>query len=192
MIKQLRKYDVQTTPFIATKDWQLRNVQHQDLVLVEVASELPIGSGDDTFVSLDFIDYNFNSIEGILNTACNIALEQQEFDPVIYEEGISGSGIFYPTEEKNLTGTYKRLIYHQVLRAFYNNYHNPLQIFGMTKSLRVRFNLLITLLMITMLFKMIVMEISSQVLIFFQKFKKSGSLRISMLREYQDMSVQIR
>ncbi len=130
MIKQLRKYDVQTTPFLATKDWHLLNVQHQDLILMEVASEIPLGSGNDTFVSLEFIDYSFGSPYGVLNTDCNIALEQQEADPVMYEEGISGSGLFYPDDEKNPTGTYKRLMYNQILRAFYNTYHNPLQIFG--------------------------------------------------------------
>lgn len=128
MIKQLKKFDTQTTPFIATKDWHLLNVQHQDLILVEVNSETPVG--DDTFVSLEFIDYSFDSPYGLLNTDCNIALEQQDSDPVIYEEGISGSGLFYPDAAKNLTGTYKRLMYNQILRAFYNNYHNPLQIFG--------------------------------------------------------------
>lgn len=129
MIKQLRKYDVQNTPFIATKAWELLNVQHQDLVLVEAASETP--AGEETFVALEFIDYTFGHPQGVLSTDCNIALEQQIADPVIYEEGISGSGIFYPgTERKNITGTYTRLIYQQILRAFYNNYHNPLQIFG--------------------------------------------------------------
>ena len=128
MIKQLRKYDIQNTPFVATKAWELLNVQHQDLVLVEVNSETPVGA--DTFVALEFINYTFGHPQGVLNTDCNIALEQQIADPVFYEEGISGSGLFYPSDRQNLNGTYTRLIYHQILRAFYNNYHNPLQIFG--------------------------------------------------------------
>ncbi len=129
MIKQLKRFDIQHTPFTATKSWELLNVQHQDLILVESGSETPVGT--ETFVALEFIDYTFGHPQGVLSTDCNIALEQQIADPVIYEEGISGSGIFYPNvEKKNITGTYTRLIYQQVLRAFYNNYHNPLQIFG--------------------------------------------------------------
>ena len=143
MIKQLKKFDTQTTPFIATKDWHLLNVQHQDLVLYErrsgsyVAGPPELDSSwnytviPDTFVALEFIDYSFGNSSGVLNTSCNIALEQQDHDPVIYEEGISGSGLFYPTDPQNLTGTYKRLVYHQILRAFYNNYYNPLKIFGL-------------------------------------------------------------
>jgi hypothetical protein len=81
-------------------------------------------------IALEFLDYDIDSSFGVLNTSCNLALEQQKTDPVIYEEGISGSGLFYPTDPKNDTGTYKRLVYHQILRAFYNNYRNPLEIFG--------------------------------------------------------------
>jgi len=128
MIKQLKKYDVQNTPFVATKAWELLNVQHQDLVLVEENSETPLGQ--DTFVALEFIDYSFGNPQGVLNTDCNIALEQQIADPVLYEEGISGSGLFYPSDRQNPNGTYTRLVYQQILRAFYNNYHNPLRIFG--------------------------------------------------------------
>lgn len=121
MIKQLKKYDVQNTPFIATKAWELLNIQQQDLALVE--------SGDS--IVFEFIDYSYTHPQGLLSTAFTLGLEQQTVDPVIYEEGISGSGIFYPEKErKNLTGTYTRLLYQQVLRAFYNNYQNPLKIFG--------------------------------------------------------------
>ena len=123
MIKQLKKYDVQTTPFTATKSWELRNTDPQDVVLgVSGSIEFPI--------ALEFIDYDTDYEYGILSTLCNIALEQQENDPVIFEEGISGSGLFYPSDPQNINGSYKRLIYQQILRAFYNNYRNPLKIFG--------------------------------------------------------------
>ena len=140
MIKQLKKFDIQTTPFIATKNWSLLNVQHQDLVFLEQYSSSYVGpnptdwissSIPETYVALEFVDYTFDAPEGSLNTDCDVALEQQEFDPVIYEEGISGSGLFYPEDPKNPSGTYKRLIYHQILRAFYNDYHNPLKAFGL-------------------------------------------------------------
>lgn len=129
MIKNLTKYDVKTTPFIASKNWHFLNSQNDDLVLLDVNSESP--AGEDTFVAVEFIDYNNDYLNGILNTSCNIALDQQTDDPVLYEEGISGSGLFYVDDVKNLNGTYKRLVYHQIIRAFYNNYHNPLQIFGL-------------------------------------------------------------
>ena len=128
MIKQLKKYDVQTTPFTATKSWELRNTEPQNLVIVESGSESPVG--DDTPVALEFINYTTDYEYGILSALCNIALEQQENDPVIFEEGISGSGLFYPTDTQNINGSYKRLVYQQILRAFYNNYRNPLKIFG--------------------------------------------------------------
>lgn len=131
MIKQLKKYDVQTTPFIASKKWHLLNTQPEDLVLLDQNSESPIGQ--ETFVAVDFIDYSYDDPYGILVSDCNIALDQQELDPVYYEEGVSGSGLFYPTEEQNLNGSYKRLVYQQILKAFYNDYHNPLQMFGLER-----------------------------------------------------------
>jgi hypothetical protein len=102
MIKQLKKYDVQTTPFTATKSWELRNTDPQSLVIVESGSESPVG--EDTPVALEFIDYDHDYACGILSTLCNIALEQPENDPVIFEEGISGSGLFYPTDPQNING----------------------------------------------------------------------------------------
>ncbi len=129
MIKQLKKFDIQTTPFIATKNWELLNIQHQDLVILEPYSASVLI--EDTEVALEFIDYAFGNPYGLLNTSCDVALEQQNLDPVLYEEGISGSGLFYPDDAKNPSGTYKRLVYQQILRAFYNNYQNPLKVFGL-------------------------------------------------------------
>jgi hypothetical protein len=50
---------------------------------------------------------------------------------VSYQEGLSGSGHFYPSSEPiNNDGTYKRLVYSQINAMFYNNYNNPLQLLG--------------------------------------------------------------
>jgi hypothetical protein len=117
------------SPFRAVKSWDLYNVQNDDVLLLEpLSASISIA---DTFVSIDYVDYN--SGNPILNRDYDIALEQQEEeDKVIFEEGISGSGMFNPdTEPKNYTGTYKSLLYTQIYRAFYNSYRNPIEIFGM-------------------------------------------------------------
>lgn len=127
MIKQISKHDLLVSPFVATKVWDLYNIDNNETLLMEPLSASV--SVPDTNVSLDYIDYSGTPI---LNRDCNIALEEQDADLAIFEEGISGSGIFYPSvEEQNQNGSYKRLVYSQVNRAFYNTYRNPLQIFGM-------------------------------------------------------------
>jgi len=121
MIKQISKSNLLTTPFLAVKEWNFNSVSNNDLVLTEETST-------EEYVALDYIDYYGNAL---LNRACNIALEQQEEDEAIYEEGINTTGFFFPDlDEKNDTGTYKRLLYDQVRLAFYNTYKNPVAIFG--------------------------------------------------------------
>ena len=117
-----------TTPFKAVKEWELFNIQNSSSILLEsFSASVPI---TDTFVALDYVDYT--STSPIINRDCDVALEQQEEDLVMFEDGISGSGIFYPDLElKNYSGTYKRLLYTQISRAFYNQYRNPIEIFGM-------------------------------------------------------------
>jgi len=122
MIKQIGKSSKVLSPFPAIKAWELSNVVNDDLVLIEPPDTPEIA------VALDYIDYSGTPI---LNRECSIALEQQEDDLAQYEEGVSGSGYFYPDEPQNANGTYKRLVYDQIEKAFYNLYRNPLQIFGM-------------------------------------------------------------
>jgi hypothetical protein len=126
MIKQLKKSDIFTSPFIAVKSWELFNYDSDDTVMIESSSL------DTTLaVALDYIDYYTGN--PLLNRSCDILLEHQEVDDeIIYEEGISGSGKFDPNNDpRNDTGTYKSILYTQINRAFYNNYRNPTQIFGM-------------------------------------------------------------
>src|ERR1039458_2868680 len=130
MLKQLKKTDVMTSPFRATKARELYNVQNPNTVILEQDSgSIAIPN---TQIALDYVDYFAGN--PLLNRDCDIALEQQAEDAAVYEEGLSGSNFrFDPnTAEKNPnTGTYKTLLYNQMYRAFYNNYLNPTKIFGM-------------------------------------------------------------
>lgn len=128
MIKRINPHNFLTTPFIAVKSWELFNIENDDVVLLEpFVSGLPIS---DTAVAQDYVDYYGPS--PILNNECDIALEQQTQDIVIYQEGLSGSGKFYPNSEPtNQDGTYKRLVYNTINKAFYNRYNNPTEIFGL-------------------------------------------------------------
>lgn len=125
MIKQISRDSRTISPFNAIKEWELSNVNKEDLVLIEPPGEIP-----EYPIALDYVDYSSGS--PISNSECNIALEQQEDDLAIYQEGISGSGVFDPSiDEFNFDGTFKRLIYDQIEKAFYNSYKNPTKIFGM-------------------------------------------------------------
>lgn len=123
MIKQLGKHDRLLSPFVAARQWALSNVDGQDLVLTEA-------TGSEESVALEFVDYSSGT--PFVNRECDIALEQQPNDLAIPEAGKSGSGTFFPDREptNQKTNTFKRLVYDQIQRAFYNDYRNPLQIFG--------------------------------------------------------------
>ena len=125
MIKNFKRSDIQTTPFVATKPWVLSSFHNQDLIIAEEGpTEVPIAQ--------EFIDYEGGDDFPIINRECNIALEQQTADKVIYEEGEKITGVFYPdSEPTNNNGTFKRLVYDQIKNAFYNTYNNPTKMFGM-------------------------------------------------------------
>lgn len=124
MIKGITSNFIHTSPFITEKTWSLYNIDPEDLILIEL-------TGSEEFIALEYLDYSSGS--GSLNRVCNISLEQQSTDMAIPEEGISGSGKFLPDQEETnyKTGTYKRLLFDQIYRAFYNSYNNPLELFGM-------------------------------------------------------------
>ncbi len=124
MIKRINHQNFIITPFTAIKSRDLCNIDNNDnCILTE--------DGDYT-ISLDYVDYTFGT-NPILNSECNIVLEQQESDQLTFEEGISGSiKSFDPNvTEQNTNGSYKILLYDQIYRSFYNNYKNPTEIFGM-------------------------------------------------------------
>lgn len=122
MLKQISTSNIILSPFDAVKSWNLSNMD---------ATETPLLDEETDFeIALEYKDYTSGT--GVLNRECNIALEQQIDDKAVYEEGISGSGFFNPTtDSKNSNGSFKRLVYAQVEKAFYNNYNNPLEIFGL-------------------------------------------------------------
>jgi hypothetical protein len=130
MIKHINHQNVSTTPFIAAKARQLFNVQNSACPILEPYSS-SIYEYENENIALDYVDY----ITGtpLLNRECNIALEQQEDDVAVYEEGISGSLNPYNSniDSYNSNGTSKLLLYNQIRKAFYNDYHNPTKIFGM-------------------------------------------------------------
>lgn len=124
MIKHINHQNVSTTPFVAAKARALYNIQNDDSLITEV-SVYP----NNTQISLDYVDYNNGN--PATNRDCNIALEQQGFDSVGYEEGINGSGTFNSASDaRNTDGTYKNLVHRQIKNAFYNSYRNPTEIFG--------------------------------------------------------------
>lgn len=130
MIKNINQNNVLITPFIATKGCEVSGRQTDDLLMIEPFSgSIPTVSIP---IALEFVDYNNGLLEPSLNRNCNIALEQQSLDSVIYEEGISGSGVFYPDqEETNINGSYKRMVWSQIEKSFYNNYKDPTKLFGL-------------------------------------------------------------
>ena len=127
MIKTINQQNLLTTPFVAAKNWNLFNSENDDLVLLESTSS------DDSLcdtLALDFIDYSITG-SPFVNSTCSIALEQQSNDLIIYQEGQTGSGHFLPNSEPtNRDGSYKRLVHNQIETTFYNNYGNPLKIWG--------------------------------------------------------------
>lgn len=122
MLKGIQKNDIATTPYVATKNWNLSNVVNTDLVLAENGNP----------VAVEYINYFFDSIE--TGSSCNVAKEHQENDLVEYREGLKISGLFYPDQESlNEDGTYKRVVYNQIKTMFYNNYRDPTKMWGLEK-----------------------------------------------------------
>lgn len=127
MIKNLKQTDVQVTPFIASKNWTLSNTQNDAILLLDQTGS----SGQDLGLAVEYVDYGDGSAPATSSLPC-LALDQQVYDDVIYQEGISGSGLFTPSNEStNLNGTYKRLVYNTMYNMFYNKYNDPTKLFGM-------------------------------------------------------------
>jgi hypothetical protein len=121
MIKLLKKYQVQSTPFDATKEWALNNTDNNNLLLTE----------DGVPYALEFIDYGDGSGLPVNNDSCDIALEQQDANLATVEEGLNIIGIFYPdSDPTNIDGTYQRSIYYQIKTMFYNLYLDPTKMWG--------------------------------------------------------------
>lgn len=127
MIKELKRFQIRTTPFQATKNWQLNNIFNNDVILFEQTAS----DGSDIAMALEFIDYGDGSSLPITGSLCDVSLEQQDADRVSYREGLKLSGPFYlDLDPKNFDGTYKRSVYSQINTSFYNTFRNPTEILG--------------------------------------------------------------
>lgn len=127
MIKELKKFQIRTTPFQATKNWQLDNVYNEGVILLEQTGS----DGGDLAMALEYIDYGDGSGPAVTGSTCDIALEQQLADQATYREGLKIEGIFYPdTDPQNFDGTYKRVVFSQINTMFYNHLRNPTEIWG--------------------------------------------------------------
>ena len=134
MIKSLNRDDVQVTPFISAKTWNLQNIEDEDFILWISGSE----SGS---ISHIYIDYGDGSSTPITNSYCNLALQQQDSQLTVkYQRGVSGSGTYFPIDSPyynpisqpvNQDGTYMSVVYTVNKQLFYNTYDNPTQIWGL-------------------------------------------------------------
>lgn len=127
MLKEFKRYQIQTIPFQAVKNWALSNTQNDDLLLFEST-----GSDDGEPIDIEYIDFGGPTDSPTTSSHCEIALEQQTDDSVNYREGLLLVGPFYPdTDPINIDGTYQRSVYSQVRTSFYNEYRDPTKLFGM-------------------------------------------------------------
>jgi hypothetical protein len=137
MIKSINPNNILITPFVASKGCELSGQQTDDLLVTDPWSGSLTDDTGEVYVgefpiAYDFVDYGTGLTAPVLNRSCSLALDQQTLDAVIYEEGVSGSGMFYTEQESiNLNGSYKRMVWSQIRQAFYNNYRDPTKLFGL-------------------------------------------------------------
>lgn len=134
MIKNLNRDDTQVTPFIATKTWNLQNIENENLILWISGSQ----SGS---LSHIYIDYNDGLSAPITNSYCDLALLQQDPELKIkYQRGVNGSITYFPLnslhydpvlQPVNNDGTFMSVVYRTNQQLFYNTYDNPTQIWGL-------------------------------------------------------------
>ena len=58
MLKQIQRNNFLTVPFVASKKWNLRNIDNEALAVI-----------DDEYIALEYVDYYGNPL---LNRDCNI------------------------------------------------------------------------------------------------------------------------
>lgn len=134
MIKSLNRDDVQVTPFVAVKTWNVQNVDNDDLILWMSGSL----SGS---LSHIYIDYGDGTTLPITNSYCDLALQQQDAQTSIkYQRGIKNTDTFFPIGNEyynsssnpiNIDGTYMGVVYNTNAKLFYNTYDNPTQLWGL-------------------------------------------------------------
>ena len=137
MLKSFNNSDIQVTPFVAEKQWEIKNTVNEDLVLW-ISGSL---SGSITHT---YIDYEDGTSTPITNSYCSIALQQQSAQlPLLYQQGLNNlsssfyavnSPRYYSSEENpvNLTDkSYKRLVYNTHKNLFYNTGENFTTLLGL-------------------------------------------------------------
>jgi hypothetical protein len=134
MIKNLNKDDIQVTPFIAQKSWNLQNLDDEDLILWMSGSL----TGE---LSVIYTDYGDGSTTPYVNSSSYLALQQQDVNSYItYQRGIKKSGTFFTegmieyvsgSNPRNQDGSYMRVVYNTHQRLFFNTYDNPTELLGL-------------------------------------------------------------
>ena len=134
MLKQLDRDDVQVTPFIATKKWNLQNINLDNLILWMSGSL----SGS---ISHMYMDYGDGTSAPFVNTSCSLALLQMNpSESVQYHRGLNITGTFFPHASEyysetanpvNQDRTYKRMVYSSHKQLFYNTREDPSQLLGL-------------------------------------------------------------
>lgn len=137
MLKSLNNDDIQVTPFLAKKSWNVQNIRNEGLILW-ISGSL---SGP---ISHTYLDYEDGSGTPITNSFASLALQQQgNSNQLNYQRGISGSGTFYPTTSEfynsaslpvNPDGTFMKVVYDVHRAMFYNPNANQTQIFGLERT----------------------------------------------------------
>ncbi len=127
MLKSLNINDILTTPYSAVKEQRVSNADNTDLILFEHTGS----DGGPLAVAIEYIDYGDGSDSPTVNSNCSLANEQQSLDSITYREGKKIKGTFFPTDEQNRDGTYKRIVFSQIREMFYNKYHDPIKMWGM-------------------------------------------------------------
>jgi len=134
MIKSLHRDDIQVTPFIANKTWNVQNIVNEDALLWINGTE----SGS---LSLTYIDYGDGSTTPVTSSDCSLALLPQDNNTTVnYQHGIKSDSTFFPVTNQyydsasnpmNMDGTYMSIVYNTNKQLFYNTYDNPTQLWGL-------------------------------------------------------------
>jgi hypothetical protein len=136
MVKLLKKSNVSVRPFVTFKNWELQNVNPDYILLTE--DECPIFT---SYVPQSYVIDNCCtcSFDNCFPTI-SLALEVQPITSQSYiRDGENKSGFFYEVGDKyyssasnplNRDFTYKRLVYNTTKTLFYNDYQDPLYLFG--------------------------------------------------------------